>query len=215
MAYLNLDPTVYKQLYDSCTNDAQWDVRGVGTASDCRAGSLSGAYPNVILMDTGTDTGGKCSANFTGKTGANVNNMKFGSIYTYQAMINIDTLADVTDDYVFIIGQTDGWVFGGPGNGVYFTYDRSTNVNWLCVSNNASTPTSTDSGVAVTAGWHKLEIQCDASSAKYFIDGVLVATNTTNLPTSGFSVNSFLVFKSAGTNSRKFYQNYFNYIQVI
>lgn len=220
MSYSNAhnDPTfnqVFATYYDECWNDTLWDVRASGTGSDCKAIGIDSSHPGVIELITGTDTGGKASANFTNRSGSNAGNFVFGGNYTYKAYIDIPVLATGGDDYDLYIGQTDGWVFGTPFDGAYLRYDRATSLNWLTVTVNTGVATSTDSGVAVTTGWHTVMIVGTASGATFYVDGVSLGTNTTHLPTATLNLNSFLVFKTAGTTSRTFYQDYFFYMQQV
>lgn len=212
------DPTFnesFASYYDECFNTVNWDTRSSGTASACSGLLGESGHPGMIQLVTGTDTGGKASALYS-YLGSNVPQWLPGSsAFYYETCIKILNLADVTDDYDYYVGPTDGWVFGAPGNGIYFRYDRATSVNWLAVSNNASTPTSTDTGIAVTTNWHRLVIKGDSSSVDFYVDGVLGATNTTNFPTNGLNINSHMVFKTAGTNSRTFYQDYFLFMQKV
>ena len=69
------------------------------------------------------------------------------------------------------------------GNGVYF---RSTDGgNWYAVTRSGSTETATDTGVAVnTTTWQRLTCKYTSSSCTFYIDGVLKATHTTNIPTT-------------------------------
>jgi hypothetical protein len=78
---------------------------------------------------------------------------------------------------------TDGTL---PVDGVYFKIDGDVNANWLFQTASASTRTQVDTGVAVaTAAYQKLTISVNAAgtSAQGFINGVLVATIATNIPT--------------------------------
>lgn len=56
--------------------------------------------------------------------------------------------------------------------------------NWQCVTGNASAQTTTNSNIAADVNSHVFEIQYNDStpSVLFYIDGVLVCTNTTNLP---------------------------------
>lgn len=78
-----------------------------------------------------------------------------------------------------------------PATGVYFLIDGSVNsTNWLCCTANGGTRTRTNSSTAfaVNRSIIELGIEADASSAKFYINGSLVATNTTNLPASNVSL---------------------------
>lgn len=71
-----------------------------------------------------------------------------------------------------------------------FRYSPATDTTafWRCVTDNASgTPTVTTTTVAITTTTsYRLRIVCDAGGAavRFYINGILVATHTTTLPTS-------------------------------
>ncbi len=46
----------------------------------------------------------------------------------------------------------------------------------------SGTATRTSTDIAIDAAWHTHKVECTASDVDYYIDGVLKATNTTNLP---------------------------------
>lgn len=55
--------------------------------------------------------------------------------------------------------------------------------NWQFLTNDGGvTPTVTNTGVAADANWHTVIIVVGASDVKCYLDGTLVATNTTDLP---------------------------------
>ena len=100
-----------------------------------------------------------------------------------------------------------------PTDGVYFLYDRLTNVNWLAVTASNGVRTLTNTGIAVAAGvYNKLKIivNYNGTAAYFYINGVLVATNTLNIPTgagrnTGYFTN---IIKSAGLTARYFHSDW-------
>ncbi len=99
-------------------------------------------------------------------------------------------------------GLTDGG-YSSSNTGVWFEYIASTDTNWYAVSCNGSTKTRTDTGVAVGAGYKTFEMVASGATAVYFyIDGVLVATNTTNLPDSGDKMEPWFEIKTTTTAAR-------------
>ena len=85
-----------------------------------------------------------------------------------------------------------------PAEGVYFR--ATTNGNWFAVTRTGSAETATDTGVAVNGSYHRFEIDYNSTSeVKFYIDGVLKATHTTNITTtSGYIMPMFLVNSSSG-----------------
>ena len=105
--------------------------------------------------------------------------------------------------------------------GVFFEYiDDENSGRWQATTTDGVGQTSTDTGITVAASrWYKLEAEVNAAGTEvdFFIDGVLVATNTTNIPTGG-TYDHFLnhhIFKE--TSSAPAARNVFidaTYLQV-
>ena len=125
------------------------------------------------------------------------------------ANFRITTLADGTDSYRIFLGFNS-------------SYDSTTNpitrsagllysnasANWQAITYDASTGTSTDTGVAAVAGgiYNTFCVRVNGtSSVQFFINNSLVATNTTNIPTTTYTNPFLAIAKTAGTNSRSFF----------
>lgn len=63
----------------------------------------------------------------------------------------------------------------------HFFVDTSVGPNIYARSYNAAEE-QTDTGVALAVGWNKLRIEWTASTVRFYIDDVLVATHTTQIP---------------------------------
>lgn len=90
------------------------------------------------------------------------------------------------------IGQ---WGLGNtwPNNadGAFFNYNYLS-ADFQCVTYNGATSTTTDSGVAGQANtWYNFRVISSPTQALFYINGVLVCTNTTTLPTGAYG-NLFL-----------------------
>ena len=73
------------------------------------------------------------------------------------------------------------------GNYAAFRYSSSADSNYKCITKDNTTQNVQDSGVAVdSTAYHEYEIRESAGvNFTFYIDGTLVCTNSTNLPTSG------------------------------
>ena len=100
----------------------------------------------------------------------------------------------------------------GDGSGIFFKYTHSINSGqWQCITHDGTTATTTNTTVAVTQDVEQdLTIVYDfdgTDNVKFYIDNVLVATHTTNLPAT-FASSSYPFAigaeKTAGTTSRMF-----------
>lgn len=79
-------------------------------------------------------------------------------------------------------------------NGCGFRYSSAaSDANWQTWSNDGSSGgTINDSGVVFTITTpYKMEMRCTSGEIEYYIDDALVATHSTNLPTSGIELSMF------------------------
>jgi len=125
-------------------------------------------------------------------------------------------LSDATNRYVLRAGHSSAGV-PPPADlnfGVTFEYiDNENGGRWQALTVDGSAETSTDTGITVVAStWYKLEVETNAAGtiSTFFIDDVLVATHTTNIPRTDF-YDHFLsahILKdgvAAGTDARIFF----------
>jgi hypothetical protein len=167
--------------------------------------------PGIAIATTGTTTTGRGGASYSdGNVGGGF--LIANGELIFETLLMIPTLSNATERFhVFsgIIGN--GTNYSNPGNAIFFHYDEggalpNASLNWKCYTINALTRTSTVTSVAVTAGqWYKLKcvINAAATSVAFYIDGVLAATNTTNIPpaTYGYGFTSAIT-KTAGLTAR-------------
>lgn len=96
-------------------------------------------------------------------------------------LTNIRYVVGAADSGANMISYDDGF----NGEGAWFRYSTSaSDTTWKCITTNDSAggPTITDTGVTVTTGTKKFMIHKTSSNVKFYLDDVLVATNTTDLP---------------------------------
>jgi hypothetical protein len=80
--------------------------------------------------------------------------------------------------------------------GIYFSFSPGTSANWRCITRTGGSTTATTTDVAYAVGtWYWLEVVKSDSSYLFYIDGVLKATHTTDIP--AFSVTRALVVEAA------------------
>jgi hypothetical protein len=144
-----------------------------------------------------------------------------GGTWMYESYIEVDTLSDATNRFRFISGFGNVASSGTETNGAFFTYDEGgvsngtiASPNWQCVTTVGAVRTLTTTSVAVTTTWTKLRIiiNADATEVKFYIDGTLVATHTTNIPVlpNRLKVKQ-MIAKSLGTGNRFVYCDYIFY----
>lgn len=119
--------------------------------------------------------------------------------------VQIAALQTAADHVALRFGFLDTTA-AAPVDGAYFEYDTSASANWRICTADASARTQVATAIAVsTAGWYQLEVAVNAAgtAAEFFINGVLVGTITTNIPTASLNSTTygFHVVRLAGTPS--------------
>lgn len=93
-----------------------------------------------------------------------------------------------------------------------FIYDRTSatsTTNWLIVASSGGTTTPADSGVTVSAaGFDRLRLEKDAgdTNVRWYINGALIATSNTNIPTAQLLSLMCIGFKNVGTTTTNMIQ---------
>lgn len=172
--------TCFSLVEDFMSNlSAGWNVSNITQAN----GLSTAGHPGTIGT-TAQSSGFRYI--FYGSTSSLPGQMYLGGgVIRYNWIVNIATLSTGSVGYILAVGLGDFGTTATPTNGVYFSYSDTINSgNWTINAMDASTPTSTDSGVAATTGWHNLGcvINAGGTSAEFFVDSVSIGTVATNLP---------------------------------
>jgi len=195
------------------------------SGSNSSGNSLSGAQGTQICTTGILTVGGG------GTTLGDVNAGNFfigNGAWSYKRRVYIPTLSTATERYVIFDGFQAGSSFVNATNMVGFIYDEggtyATGVsagspNWKCFTINGGVRTITTTSTAVaSATWTKLRIEINAAgtSVGFYVDNVLVATHTTNIPASTTALHqgNFIV-KSAGTTARTYVSDYISIKQIL
>jgi hypothetical protein len=130
-----------------------------------------------------------------------------------RARIGLQILSNGTDRYQSIFGFGDSLVAADSTNGMYFRYKDDVNSGkWQAVTSSGGVRTATDTGVTATTTFSIFDIRVNAAgtSVTFYIDDVLVATNTTNIPTSTQKFGpQWSMLKSVGTTSLTNYMDWY------
>ena len=119
----------------------------------------------------------------------------------------VNTLADGTNSYRVFLGFNHSTSSNSTPTtrSAGFFYSNAT-ANWQAYTYNGSVGTTTDTGIAAVAGsFNTFLVRTNgATSVEFLINNVIVATHTTNIPTT--AVCPYLsILKTAGTTARDFY----------
>jgi hypothetical protein len=161
----------------------------------------------VMTLSTGTTATGRCSYH-NGLTNFVIGNN--GSFYI-DVVCDIPTLSTATQEYSLEIGLGDNTgATANQTNGIYFRYDRTISPNWIIVTSNGGTRTSSTSSIAVkTTSWTYLRIVVipSTSTVEFYVDSVLAGSISTNIPTISTAVmgHLFKIRKTVGTTAALFH----------
>lgn len=183
---------------------------GAGSAFAGAGTLVSGNRWGVVAASTGTAT--------TGRGSGSSAIMELGASHlTFEAAVYIPDLSTLTEEYIMDIGIHDqATVSAAMGQGFQFVYDRLTSTNWLAKTATGASTTTTTTGTTVGEDtWYSFKIiqYSDNSKVEFYINGTLVATNTTNVPAGGVNSRPAIrIVKSAGTTSRAVHCDYISYL---
>lgn len=220
--YIPISPSrhlyLYEEFFMSSTEAGEvgsngWDVTLNGTGASLNGVGAETGRMGVVDMDTGTTSTGRSS--FHRANG----NMFFEGREQFEGSIRIQTLSNATDEYDINFGFGDGTGATTSVDGAFFLYDRETETRWQACTVNNSVSSCTITSSTVDTNWHKFSIVVnnDATSIAFYIDNVLQATNTLNIPKT--SARTFTIFnkiiKSAGTAEIAFSTDYVMFYKEI
>lgn len=159
----------------------------------------------VCFINTGTTSTGRA---FLGLGSNNVASFAFGwaqNIWGTRA--NLPLLSNGTDTFTAYHGYMD-IVTAAPGHGAFFRYNHAVNSGkWeYCIA--AGSITAADTGVSPTAGVYQvfeINVNTAGTEVTYYIDGALVGTVTTGIPTNGVFPGTNIINSAGTVNSRGAY----------
>lgn len=187
----------------------QTAVNGTGAAVSSLAAQPASSQ-GVVSFTTGTTTTGRSSISASQASGLVGTN----KLMHFECRVRFPTLSVVAERYLFQCGFISS-VTALSNDGFFFRYDDASSANWDCFAISSGAGSSNGSGVAVVANtWYRMRLEVDEpnSSAKFYIDDVLVNTFIAGFPTSsrnfapGLAIN-----KSLGTTSRQADVDFLNY----
>lgn len=184
-------------------------VANSGTVAVLSSAGL-GNHMGLINLSTGA-----VSASGTAGQAANANYQPFrfdAASYVFEIVAKIPTLSDGTNTFAVGMGLAD-MDTGGPVppqaslGGAYFRYHSPTNSGkWQSVTanNGPANVEAKDTGIAADTNFHRFTIVVPQSTASigFYIDGVLVQTNTNNVPTTIAANQHWRINKTVGTAAR-------------
>lgn len=181
-------------------------LMSLGTIAQVNVSGHSGAS-SFTLNATASNASGIGTSRVSGITGLNDIQFGVGKALFGCSLQTSATLSTVGNPYTLLLGYVNSSLTTTAG--VYFRYDQTQSV-WQAVCKSASVETvvNTDITVVVSTIYKlRIEINSDGTQALFYIDGVLKATTTTNIPTgTGNRVHGLvsIVRLSTGTTDSSF-----------
>ena len=185
------------------------DTRTGTNAATSAQASDAANHPGIVRSTTGTTATGRTAP----ATATSFMRLGGGEVL-YETLLNVTALSTGTERFQLVVGFLDTLNAANQVDAVAFVYDEggvstgsAASANWQCLCAANSTRTWAGSGQAVAAAtWVRLGILVNAggTSVDFLINGTVVATTTTNIPTAAGRETGFgwLLIKSVGTTAR-------------
>ena len=138
-------------------------------------------------------TGGTTYASLMSSVGG-ISFREGGAQLRMGSAVKVLNVPDATDDYRAWWGYSiDVNSIGSYMSVIGIDYALST-TNYVCWTRRGGTQTTVVTSVAIDTSWHNMEVLINAANTShtYYIDGVLVATITTNMPNAGSAAIAFI-----------------------
>ena len=116
------------------------------------------------------------------------------------------SLSDGSNDYTLRVGLNNSTGGAGASDGAYFNYNHGLSSGaWACHTTNGGNTSATSSGITLAAATtYVLEVvYLPSLVVNFFIDGTLVASNSTFVPSADDMKVLAEIQKSVGTTSRE------------
>ncbi len=195
---------------------------GVGQVGLSYYSLANAARRQIYVIDTGYGKKRALGLNsYTNAAGDSMANALISvipsyGIMTFETRIKIPVLSVAAQRFVCYNGLQGG-ITSSPTDYIRFEYSDNLNSGkFLCSTCVVGVATTADSLIAVVADtWYILKIvsNSDASSIAFYIDGNLVATITTNIPSAVALHTVNQIIKSTGTTQRDLYVDYIKFYQ--
>lgn len=177
--YSTSDELQYERMYDIDTSaitiddffgsniDVKWVIDTVGANSDVK---IVDGVGGVVKLNSGANNNDYGELSLSTKNvdiacGMSIK-IRLKISHVMNTMVEFGSIVDANQRMDFIYNET-----GSAGN-------------WIARNTMAGVDTTTDTGVVGNTDWHIFRVVTSSSDIKFYIDDILKATHTTNLPTN-------------------------------
>lgn len=163
----------------------------------------------AISLQTGSTGTGRASL-------AQLGNVLFGLGHSLRLRfrIAVQDLGTLAENYTVYFGYGDTTGAGDQANGAYFRYNYNVNSGrWEGVTANGGARTAVNTGITTDLTYMVFEIRVNSAgtSVEFYINGTLVGTNTTNIPTANYVYPIMKIEKSNGTTTRYLHNDWYDH----
>lgn len=152
------------------------------------------------------------SSGRAGMTSIQTTCLGFGSVY-FEAAIYLSVISVTGQTALTRIGFHNSTTNVLPTNGIYFT-NATADGAWVIVTVSSSSTSSTTTAVVPSANtWYRMGIliNSNATLVTYYVNGVSIGTQSSNIPASYTCGPCFTQVKTGGTNASKLVVDYCYY----
>lgn len=191
----------------------QISLRTTGAGASATTIVSEPGHPGIVELFTGTTVTGV--AQFLAKSNGLF--VVGAGLMFIEGVVRIPVLSDATDSFNVTVGFCDSASPAADISRRVLTYRHDINGGkWQACCSNL---TVVDTGVPVVAGtWYRLRVEVDPilDQCRYYIDGALLTTITTNQPVDAqlFSTYPASIEKAAGTTTRSLQVDFYKLGQI-
>ena len=212
----SVGPRTLALVQSEMNNEGELTVANNGTGAATTFNSVAALSDvntiGVASVNCGTTSTGR---SFIGIASSDQIELGGGTVRTTCVLKLPNNLSDGTNGYFVRFGLLDTRNSGSVTDGLFFSYTDTVNSgNWsaeVVVGGSGSVIDTGITGEANTWATLEIEVNADASEAKFYYDGTVVHTETTTIPsgTSEATGAGVGLFKTIGTSSRNIHVDYF------
>ena len=183
--------TINTTVGNLATGEGSWGMQALTAAGSYTFVTGVSGHPGIIRLTTATTNGASVRV-FKGNALTSL--WVLGSdVLQVEAVVRVNAATQNR----FYFGLSDN--VGAGTNQIFFAHEAA---NLQAVSQTAGGTEQTDLGVAIGTGWRRLTIrQPTVGTLEFYLDGVLVATHTTRVPTAAMQF-FFALDTTAGSSAK-------------